>query len=331
MTHDELQQAASDHLLLHFSKQSIDDLLVLERGEGPYVFDTRGKRYIDALSSLFCAQIGYSYGEEMAAAAAGAADDAGVQHQLGHGAPGVDRARGQARERWRRPATWTASSSPAAARSRSRPRGSSCREHYLAIGQPQRTKAIARDIAYHGVTLGALSFTGVERFKEPFGRPAIDVTHVSNTNMFRGPDGGRRPTAAFCARLLAEVEDAILAAGPDEVALIIAEPVQNAGGCLVAPPGYWQGLRALADKYGALLMADEVICGCGRLGEWFAIGREGVTPDLVSLAKGLTSAYAPMGAVVVARVASSRRSSSRARSSATASPSAATRSPRRSR
>src|SRR3712207_92836 len=96
------------------------------------------------------------------------------------------------------------------------------------------------------------------------------------------------------------MEQAILAAGPDEVALIIAEPVQNAGGCLVAPPGYWQGLRALADRYGALLMADEVICGCGRLGEWIGTGREGVLPDLVSLAKGLTSAYAPMGAVLAA-------------------------------
>src|SRR5947208_2379935 len=114
MNHDELQQAAREHLLLHFSKSEIDDLLVLERGE------------------------------------------------------------------------------------------------------PQRTKAIARDIAYHGVTLGALSFTGVERFKTPFGRPAIDVTHVSNTNAFRAPDGD--DPDAFRARLLAEVEDAIVAAGPDEVA-----------------------------------------------------------------------------------------------------------------
>jgi adenosylmethionine-8-amino-7-oxononanoate aminotransferase len=171
-----------------------------------------------------------------------------------------------------------------------------CREYHIASGQPQRTKAIARDIAYHGVTLGALSFTGVERFKAPFGKAPIDVTHVSNTNAFRAPDGD--DPEAFCARLLAEVEEAIVAANPEEVALIIAEPIQNAGGCIVAPPGYWTGLRELADKYGALLMADEVISGCGRLGEWFAIDREGVAPDLVSMAKGLTSAYAPMGAVV---------------------------------
>jgi hypothetical protein len=116
--------------------------------------------------------------------------------------------------------------------------------------------------------------------------------------VFRAPDG--TDPEAFCARLLAEIEEAIVAAGSDQVALIIAEPVQNAGGCLVAPPGYWAGLRRLADGYGALLMADEVICGCGRLGEWVATGREGISPDLVSLAKGLTSAYAPMGAVLAA-------------------------------
>jgi adenosylmethionine-8-amino-7-oxononanoate aminotransferase len=294
MSHDELQQAAHDHLLLHFSKSQIDDLLVLERGEGPYVFDTRGKRYIDALSSLFCSQIGYSYGEEMAAAAAAqlttlafntnwaTAHPAAIElaERLAHLAPGdLNRVYFTSGGSESVEAAWKL-----------------CREYHLANGEPQRTKAIARDIAYHGVTLGALSFTGVERFKAPFGPPPIDVTHVSNTNAFRAADG--HDEAAFCARLLAEVEDAILAAGADEVALIIAEPVQNAGGCLVPPAGYWKGLRELADRYGALLMADEVICGCGRLGEWVATSREGVVPDLVSLAKGLTSAYAPMGAVL---------------------------------
>ncbi|HZE04050.1 MAG TPA: aminotransferase class III-fold pyridoxal phosphate-dependent enzyme, partial [Solirubrobacteraceae bacterium] len=171
------------------------------------------------------------------------------------------------------------------------------REHFEAIGQPQRRKAIARRIAYHGVTLGALSFTGVPAMKEPFGPAPIEVTHVSNTNAFRAPDGD--DPEAFCARLLGEVREAIEAAGPDEVAMIIAEPVQNAGGCLVAPPGYWRGLRALADEYGALLVSDEVICGFGRLGEWLGVEREGVVPDLATVAKGLTSAYAPMGAVLV--------------------------------
>jgi adenosylmethionine-8-amino-7-oxononanoate aminotransferase len=294
MTHDQLQRSAQEHLLLHFSKPALDDLLVLERGEGPYVFDTEGRRYIDALSSLFCAQIGYSYGEEMADAAArqlttlafntnwATAHPAAIElaEKLASVAPeGLERV------------FFTSGGSEAVEAA-----WKLVREHFLAIGQPQRTKAIARDIAYHGVTLGALSFTGVERFKAPFGRAPIDVTHVSHTNAFRAPDGD--DPERFCARLLEEIDAAIQAAGPDEVALIIAEPVQNAGGCLTPPPGYWAGLRALADRYGALLMADEVICGCGRLGEWIASAREGVTPDLVSLAKGLTSAYAPMGAVV---------------------------------
>jgi adenosylmethionine-8-amino-7-oxononanoate aminotransferase len=296
MSHDTLQQAAAEHLLLHFSKQEIDDLLVLERGEGPYVFDTQGRRYIDALSSLFCAQIGYSYGEEMVAAAAtqltrlafntnwATAHPPAIElaERLADVAPaGVSRV------------FFTSGGSEAVEAA-----WKLVREHFIALGQPQRTKAIAREVAYHGVTLGALSFTGVRRFKEAFGPAPIDVTHVSNTNAFRAPDG--HDAAAFCARLLREVEDAILAAGPEQVALIIAEPLQNAGGCLVAPPGYWAGLRALADKYGALLMADEVITGCGRLGEWFGVAREGISPDLISIAKGLTSAYAPMGALLAA-------------------------------
>jgi adenosylmethionine-8-amino-7-oxononanoate aminotransferase len=294
--HDELQRVAHDHLLLHFSKQELDDLLVLERGEGPYVFDTRGRRYIDALSSLFCAQIGYSHGEEMAAAAAAQLTTLAFNTNWATAHPPAielaQRLAGLAPEGMTR-VFFTSGGSEAVEAA-----WKLVREHYIAIGQPQRTKAIARDVAYHGVTLGALSFTGVPRFKDAFGPPAIDVTHVSNTNSFRAPDGD--DPEAFCARLLREVEDAILAAGPDEVALIIAEPLQNAGGCLVAPPGYWKGLRELADKYGILLMADEVIAGCGRLGEWFAVSREGIAPDLVSLAKGLTSAYAPMGAVVAA-------------------------------
>jgi adenosylmethionine-8-amino-7-oxononanoate aminotransferase len=295
MNHDELQQAAREHLLLHFSKSEIDDLLVLERGEGPYVFDTKGNRYIDALSSLFCAQIGYSHGEEMAAAAARQLTTLAFNTNWATAHPAsialAQRLAGEAPGDLNHVFFTSGGSESVEAAWKF-----VC-EYHLANGEPQRTKAIARDIAYHGVTLGALSFTGVERFKTPFGRAPIDVTHVSNTNAFRAADGD--DPAAFCRRLLAEVEAAIVDAGADEVALIIAEPVQNAGGCLVPPPGYWTGLRALADKYGALLMADEVITGCGRLGEWFGIAREGVVPDLVTLAKGLTSAYAPMGAVVV--------------------------------
>lgn len=299
-SHDQLQQSARNHLLLHFTRHGAAyaegaELLVLERGEGPYVFDSRGRRHIDALSSLFCAQIGYSYGEEMTAAIAGQLQTLAFNTNWGTAHPSSIELAQRLSELMPgdlNRAFFTSGGSEAVEAA-----WRIAREHYEAIGQPQRRKAIARHIAYHGVTLGALSFTGVPSMKEAFGPPPIDVTHVSNTNAFRAPDG--EDPVAFRDRLLDEVRQAILAAGPDEVALIIAEPVQNAGGCLVAPPGYWPGLRDLADEFGILLMADEVICGFGRLGEWLGVQREGVVPDLASVAKGLTSAYAPMGAVLV--------------------------------
>ncbi len=263
-------------LLLHFARNGAygpggKELLVLERGEGAYVFDTAGRRYADGLSSLFCSQLGYSYGEEMAAAAReqlAARAPAGIEHVFftSGGSESVESA-------WKL-----------------------VRQFHIANGEPGRVKAIARDVAYHGVTLGALSFTGVASYRDPFGPPAVPTRHVSNTNAFRRAEQGEHLTAV----LLDELEQAILAEGPETVAMVIAEPVQNAGGCLQPPPGYWPGLRALCDRYGILLVADEVITGFGRLGELFAVDRFGVVPDLITVAKGITAAYAPMGAVLAA-------------------------------
>ena len=284
--------------LLHFSRNGASlpgasELLVLERGEGPYVFDTAGRRYVDGLSSLFCAQIGYSYGAEMAAVAGeqlqrlafntlwATAHPPALElaDRLAAIAPaGIDKVFFTSGGSESVEAAWKI-----------------VRQYHLAQGEPQRLKAIARKIAYHGVTLGALALTGVPGYKEPFGRPAIDTTHVSNTNQFRNELQGERLADA----LLDEMEQAILAEDPETVAMIIAEPVQNAGGCLTPPPGYWAGLRTLADRYGIVLVADEVITGFGRLGEWFGSTRVGAAPDIITTAKGLTSAYAPMGAVLV--------------------------------
>jgi adenosylmethionine-8-amino-7-oxononanoate aminotransferase len=284
--------------LLHFSRNGAfgpggTELLVLERGEGPYVFDTHGNRYVDGLSSLFCAQIGYSYGEEMAAVAGeqlsklafntlwGTAHPAALElagRLADLAPPGIDRVFFTSGGSESVEAAWKI-----------------VRQYHIANGQPERLKAIARNIAYHGVTLGALALTGVPGYKEPFGPPAIDVTHVSNTNQFRNPLSGTELTNA----LIAEMEQAIIDAHPETVAMIIAEPVQNAGGCLTPPPGYWQQLRHLADRYGIVLVADEVITGFGRLGELFGSTRVGAAPDIITTAKGLTSAYAPMGAVLV--------------------------------
>jgi adenosylmethionine-8-amino-7-oxononanoate aminotransferase len=267
--------------------------MVVERGEGAHIFDTRGNRYVDGLSSLFCAQIGYSYGEEMGAVAANQLQQLAFSTLWGTAHPPAlelaDKLAGLAPEGINR-VFFTSGGSEAVEAA-----WKIARMYHVANGEPQRLKAIARNNAYHGVTIGALSFTGVPAYKEQFGPPAIYTRHVSNTNAFRAELQGEDLTA----QLLREIEDVILEEGPDTVGVIIAEPVQNAGGCLTPPPGYWQGLRRLADKYGILLHADEVITGFGRLGEIFGVTRFDATPDLITVAKGLTSAYAPMGAVMV--------------------------------
>jgi len=287
-----------EHLMLHFAANGDFDsgrkqLLVLDRGEGSYVYDTDGRRYVDGLSSLFCCQLGYSYGEEMAAVAGEQLSRLPFNTNWGTAHPPaielsarlVDLAPlGMEKVFF----TNGGSESVEAA-------WKLVRQYHVANGEPQRMKAIARDIAYHGVTLGALALTGVARFKQPFGDPAIDTRHVANTNPFRSELTGEGLTRS----LLDELEQVIVEEGPDTVAMVIAEPIQNAGGCLVPPPGYWAGLREICDRYGILLVADEVISGFGRVGEWFAVQRYGGRPDLITVAKGLTSAYAPMGAVLV--------------------------------
>lgn len=293
-----LHRAAHDHLLLHFAANGAfgpdgDDLLVLEWGDGPYVYDTAGRRYVDGLSSLFCCQIGYGYGREMAEVASeqlerlcfntnwATAHPPAIElaERLAELAPpGIEKALFTNGGSESVEAAWKI-----------------VRQYHLANGEPERRRVIARDIAYHGVTLGALSFTGVKRFKEPFDPPAIPTRHVSATNSFRSDLQGHELTEA----LLDELEQAIQEEGPETIAMVIAEPIQNAGGCLVPPPGYWAGLREICDRHGCVLVADEVISGFGRLGHWFGVERYGGLPDLITLAKGLTSAYAPMGAVLV--------------------------------
>jgi adenosylmethionine-8-amino-7-oxononanoate aminotransferase len=289
---ESLHEQAQRHLLLHFTRNGAFGsdgarLLVLERGEGAYVFDTDGNRYLDGLSSLFCCQIGYSHGEEMSAAASRQLSTLAFNTNWATAHPPAIKLAAALAERApgdlnRVFFTSGGSESVEAA-------WKLVRQYHVARGEPQRTKAIARDVAYHGVTLGALSFTGVAPMKEPFGPPPVPVVRVSNTNSFRdgAPD------------LLDELERTILEAGPETIAMVILEPVQNAGGCLVPPDGYWAGVRQICDRFGIVLVADEVITGFGRIDGWFAAPRFGATPDIITLAKGITSAYAPMGAVLV--------------------------------
>jgi adenosylmethionine-8-amino-7-oxononanoate aminotransferase len=278
-------QGVDRSLLLHFARNGTADPLVLERGEGPYVVDTAGRRYIDALSSLFCAQLGYSYGARVGAAAARQLEQLAFATNWGVAAPpALELAERLGELTGLRRAFFTSGGSEAVEAA-----WKLVRQVHLARGEHQRTTAIARRTAYHGATLGALALTGVAAMKEPFGPPAVDVVHAATTNSYRPevPDP------------LADVERAVQEAGPENVAMIIAEPVQNAGGCLTPPDGYWPGLREIADRAGALLVADEVITGFGRLGTTLGGERYGAAPDLVTFAKGLTAAYAPMGGVLV--------------------------------
>jgi hypothetical protein len=170
------------------------------------------------------------------------------------------------------------------------------RQYHRARGEGQRYKVIARQIAYHGTTLGALAITGVPALKTPFEPLTPGASHVVNTNRYRHPLGADEK--AFMLAVTDAIEEAILWEGPETVAAVYLEPVQNAGGCLVPPEGYFARVREICDRYGVLLVSDEVICAFGRLGEWFGAQRFDYLPDMITCAKGLTSGYSPLGAVV---------------------------------
>ena len=169
------------------------------------------------------------------------------------------------------------------------------RQYHAARGQ-RRWKAIARRLAYHGTTMGALSINGCTELRTPFEPLVPDVLHVSNTNRYhRPPEETEDELTAF---LLDELEATLRQAGPDTVAMVIVEPIQNTGGSFMPPAGYLEGVRELCDRHGVLLCFDEVITGFGRVGHWFASERFDVTPDLITCAKGLSSAYAAIGALI---------------------------------
>ncbi|PWU18794.1 MAG: aspartate aminotransferase family protein, partial [Candidatus Rokuibacteriota bacterium] len=150
--------------------------------------------------------------------------------------------------------------------------------------------------AYHGTTMGALSINGIPAIRKPFEPLVPDVIHVRNTNRYHRPDD--ETEEQFARGLLDDLRQAIESAGPDTVAMVIMEPVQNSGGCFTPPDGYWAGVRAICDEYGILLCADEVITAFGRLGHWFGSERFDIRPDLITSAKGLSSSYAVIGAVI---------------------------------
>jgi adenosylmethionine-8-amino-7-oxononanoate aminotransferase len=290
---EELQQAARDHLWLHFTRMAGHEPPIIVRGEGCYLEDAHGKRYLDALAGLFAVQVGYSYGEEMGQAALEQMRELPFYTNWSYAHP---RAIELAQE--------IASLAPGDLNRVFFVSGGSeaiesawklARQYHQARGE-RRWKAVARRTAYHGTTMGALSINGIPALRAPFEPLVPDTIHVRNTNRYHRPPG--ETEEEFTAFLLEDLESSIVQAGPETVAIVVMEPVQNAGGSFTPPAGYWEGVRAICDTYGILLCADEVITGFGRTGEWFASERYDIRPDLVTSAKGLSSAYASIGAVI---------------------------------
>jgi adenosylmethionine-8-amino-7-oxononanoate aminotransferase len=294
----ELQQAARDHLWLHFTRMGgykEHEIPVIVRGEGCYLEDSNGKRYLDALAGLFTVQIGYSYGEEVGEAAAAQMRELPFYTNWSYAHPrAIELAAEVARLA---PGDLNRLFFVSGGSEAIEAAWKLARQYQQARGQ-RRWKAVSRRTAYHGTTMGALSINGIPALRAPFEPLVPDVIHVRNTNRYHRP--ADETEEEFTAFLLDDLESAIVAEGPETVALVVMEPVQNAGGSLTPPAGYWKGVREICDRYGILLCADEVITAFGRLGAWFGSELYDIRPDIVTCAKGLSSAYASIGAVIAA-------------------------------
>src|SRR6204780_1320354 len=293
-----LQESAKRHMWLHFTRMSSynqADLPVIVRGSGEYVFDQHGKRYLDGLAGLFVSQIGHGRTEVAQAGARQASELAyfplwsyahpqaiALAERLASLAPGnLNRV------------FFTSSGSEAVESA-----WKLAKQYFKTIGQPGRYKVLSRSIAYHGTSMGALAITGLPGIKEPFEPLPAGGVRVPNTNFYRAPGFVADDLEGFGRWAADEIERAILREGPESVAAVFLEPVQNAGGCFPPPPGYFARVREICDRHGVLLVSDEVICAFGRLGYWFGADRYAYQPDIITVAKGLTSGYAPLGAMI---------------------------------
>jgi adenosylmethionine-8-amino-7-oxononanoate aminotransferase len=294
-----LQAAAKRNLWLHFTRMSSysgADVPVIVRGHDQYVYDQHGKRYLDGLSGLFVSQIGHGRKEVAEAAARQGSELAyfplwsyahpraiELAERLANLAPGdLNRV------------FFTTSGSEAVEAA-----WKLAKQYFKAVGQPSRYKVISRDIAYHGTSMGALAITALAGIKEPFEPLPPGGVRVPNTNFYRAPEFVANDLEAFGRWAADEIERAILREGPSSVAAVFLEPLQNSGGCFPPPPGYFPRVREICDRYGVLLVSDEVICAFGRLGYYFGSQRYDYLPDIITFAKGVTSGYSPLGGMMV--------------------------------
>jgi adenosylmethionine-8-amino-7-oxononanoate aminotransferase len=297
MNGEDLSGEAARHLWMHFSRMGsyLDhEVPVIVRGEGAYVWDQHGKRYLDGLAGLFTSQLGHGR-SELAEAGAKQAETLAYFPLWTYAHPRAielsERLAGYAPGDLNRVFFTTGGSEAVESAWKL------ARQYFGLMGQPHRTKVISRSIAYHGTSLGALSITGIPELRTPFEPLVPGAVKVPNTNFYRAPLYGD-DLEAFGRWAADEIDRAIEREGPDTVAAVFLEPVQNAGGCFPPPPGYFQRVREICDRHGVLLVSDEVICAFGRLGQWFGALRYEYQPDIITVAKGLTSGYAPLGAMI---------------------------------
>ncbi|WP_323013308.1 aminotransferase class III-fold pyridoxal phosphate-dependent enzyme, partial [Devosia sp.] len=256
------------HLHSQTNPQALDanGPLIMTKGEGAYVTDSNGRRYLDVLAGLWCASLGFS-NQRIAKAAQAAYENLAFYHSFGGRAS---------------PAAIEAAAAIAAlvpipeAHIFFATSGSEAIEtmvklawlHFRALGQMSRRKIIARNRAFHGSTIFAASLTGLPHMHREFGLPLEGIVHVSAPDPYRGKFEGESD-AEFVARLANELEEVILREGADTIAAFIAEPVNAGGGVVIPPDGYFPAMQAVLRKYGILFLVDEVVCGFGRTGQWF--------------------------------------------------------------
>ncbi|HXD56412.1 MAG TPA: aspartate aminotransferase family protein [Thermoleophilaceae bacterium] len=287
--HSRLQELAKRHLWMHFTRMAAYDdheLPIIVKGDGCYVWDEKGKKYFDGLSALFCVNAGHGRAE-LGEAAAKQAKELGfyTNWTFAHPLAIELAARVAALAPGDLNRVFFTSGGSEAVESAIK----LSRQYHRLRGEGTRYKIIARETAYHGTTMGALIATGIGGIRSAFEPLPVGGCHVANTNSYRNPEY-LDPAEEIAKRIEFE--------GPETVAAVILEPVQNSGGCFMPPDGYFQRVREICDEYGVLMISDEVICSWGRIGHYFGCERFGFQPDLITTAKGITSAYAPMGAVI---------------------------------
>jgi len=295
-----LQRAAKDHLWMHFTRHSTyenADVPVIVRGEGAYLYDDQGKRYLDGLAGLFVGQVGHGR-TELAEVAAKQAETLAFHPLWSYAHPPAielaERVAGYAPGDLNRVFFTTGGGEAVESAWKL------AKAYFKLTGKPTKHKVISRSIAYHGTPQGALSITGIPGMKAPF-EPLVPSTfRVPNTNHYRAEEMPGAPTdlEEFGRWAADRIGEAIEFEGPETVAAIFLEPVQNSGGCFPPPPGYFQRVREICDQYDVLLVSDEVICAFGRLGHMFGAERYDYQPDIITCAKGLTSGYSPLGAMI---------------------------------